>query len=143
MKIQGSIDKLVSWPANKQACQHISSLKLYSDSLVRDLHLSNIHFLFEQDSSGDEEDKDIDLECPFPTVIQTEIEETVVPPEQVRIVDLQDYAPSAEIDIENPDDIQQDWKKAYTETRCPTISGQSQLLANISVDCTPMDFMNK
>ena len=58
-----------------------------------------------QDSSGDE-DEDSDLESPFPTATQVEVEETVadLPPEQVRrVVDLQDYRLSAEIDIEKPD----------------------------------------
>ena len=58
-----------------------------------------------QDSSCDE-DKDVDLESPFPTVNQVEVEETVVdlPPDQVRkVVNLRDYGPSADIDIENPE----------------------------------------
>ena len=43
--------------------------------------MSDLHILLEQDSSGDEEDEDLDLESPFPTAIQTEVEETVVSPE--------------------------------------------------------------
>ena len=83
------------------------SLQLDLDSLTEDLDLSDLHILLEQDSSGDEED-DLDLESSFPTVIQTEVEETIVPIEQVRrIVDLRDYDPGAEIDVENPEDIQQ------------------------------------
>ena len=61
-----------------------------------------------QDSLGDE-DEDLDLESPLPTVIQVEVEENAVdlPPEQVRrVVDLWDYGPSAEIEIENPDGLQ-------------------------------------
>ena len=61
-----------------------------------------------QDSSGDE-DKDLDLESPFPNVTQVEVEETIVdlPPEQVRrVVDLRDYGSSAEIDTDNPNNLQ-------------------------------------
>ena len=62
-----------------------------------------------QDRSEDE-DEDLDLESHIPTVTQVEVGETVVdlPPLQVRrVVDLRVYGPSAKIDIENPDDLQQ------------------------------------
>ena len=55
-----------------------------------------------QDSSCDE-DKDVDLESPFPAANQVEVEETVVylPPEQVRrVLNLRDYDPSADVDID-------------------------------------------
>ena len=83
------------------------SVYIYHIELARDLDLSDLQYLLAQDSLGDE--KDLDLESPFPTVTQVEVEETVVdlPPEQVRrIVDLRDYDPNAVIDIENPDDLQ-------------------------------------
>ena len=56
-----------------------------------------------QDRSGDE-DEDLDLESPFTTATQVEVEATVaeLTPVQVRrVVDLPDGL-SAEIDIENP-----------------------------------------
>ena len=62
-----------------------------------------------QDSSCDE-DVELDLEGHFPMAVQVEVEETVVDltPEQVRMaLELRDYDPIAEADIENPDDLQQ------------------------------------
>ena len=61
------------------------------EPLARDLDPSDLQYLLEKDSSG-AEDKDLDLEGPFPIVTKSEVEETVVgpPSEQVkRIVDLQ------------------------------------------------------
>ena len=90
---------------------HIESgstdLDLDLESLARDI--SDLQYLLAQDSSRDD-DEDLDLESRFPTVTQIEVEAIVVdlPPEQVRtVVDLTDYGPGAEIDIENPDDLQQ------------------------------------
>ena len=80
-------------------------LDLDIESLARDVDFSDLQYLLTQDSSGDE-DENLDQEKPFPTVTQVEEEETVVdlPPGQVRsVVDLRDYGPNAEIDIENPD----------------------------------------
>ena len=82
-------------------------LNLDLESLAWDLDHSDLQCLLAQDSSGDEEEH-LDLESPFPTVSQVEVEETAVdlPPEQVRrIADLRDYGSSAEIDIENPEDL--------------------------------------
>ena len=45
--------------------------------LAKDLDLSYLQYLLAQTSSGDE-DKDLRVESPFPTVTQVEIEETVV-----------------------------------------------------------------
>ena len=72
-----------------------------------DLDLSGLRYLLARDSSGDE-DEDLDLYSHFPTVTQVEIDTYVdLPPVQVRrVVDLRDYGPSAEIDIENLDDLQ-------------------------------------
>ena len=84
-------------------------LELDLESLARDLDLFYLHYLLAQGNSGDE-DEDLDVESHFPTVTQVQVKATVVdlPPEQVcRVVDLRDYSPSAEIDIENPDDLQQ------------------------------------
>ena len=84
-------------------------LGLDLESLARDLDLSDLQYLLAQDSWGDE-GEDLDLESPFPTVTQSEVEETVVgvPPEQVRrVVAPRDYGPSAEIYIENSEDLQQ------------------------------------
>ena len=82
--------------------------KVDLEYLARDLD-SDIQYLLARDTSGDE-DENVDLESPFPIVTQVEVEETVVdlPPEQVRmVVDLRDFAPGAEIDIENANDLQQ------------------------------------
>ena len=88
LKVQSSKHDLVSWPDNTTQVY----LELDLESLTRDIDLFDLHILLEHDSSGDEEDEDLDLERPFPTVIQTEVEETFIPSEQVRrIVDLQDY----------------------------------------------------
>ena len=79
-----------------------------------------------QDSSGDEEDEDLDLESPFSIVIQAEVEETVAHSEQIkRIVDRREYAPRAEIFSENPDGIQQCWKMHEEKRDHPLFSGQS------------------
>ena len=48
------------------------------ESLARHLDLSDLQYLLAQDSLGVEDD-DLDLENPFPTVTQFEVEET---PEQ-------------------------------------------------------------
>ena len=80
-------------------------LDLDLESLARDLDLSDLRYHLAQDSSGDE-DKDLNLESPFPTATQVEVEETVVDltPEEVRrAVDLRDYRFCADIDIEKPD----------------------------------------
>ena len=84
-------------------------LVLDLESLARDLDLSNLQYLLAQYSAGDE-DEDLDLESHFPTITQVEVEEAAVdlPPVQVRrVVDLRDHGPSAKIDIENPDNLQQ------------------------------------
>ena len=78
-------------------------LDLDLEILARDLDLSDLRHHLAQDSSGDE-DEDLNLESPFPTISRIEVEETVVDltPEQVRrVVDLRDYRLSADIDIEN------------------------------------------
>ena len=52
----------------------------------------------------------MDLFRLFPTVTHIEVEAVVVdlPPEQVRrLVNIRVYGPSAEMDIENADDVQQ------------------------------------
>ena len=86
LKVQGSKYQLISLPDNnKKAWQYISILsgvRCRILNLVSNIDLCNLHILLVQDSSGDEEDEDLVLESSFPTVIQTEIEETVVPPEQ-------------------------------------------------------------
>ena len=62
-------------------------LDLDLESLAADLDLSDLWYLLAQDSSGEE------------TVVD-------LPAEQVRrVVDLWDYGPSAERDIQNPDDL--------------------------------------
>ena len=79
-------------------------LDLDLESLVIDLDLYDLRHHLAQGSSGDE-DEDLNLESPLPTVSRIEVEETVVdlPPEQVRrLVDLRDYRLSADIVIENP-----------------------------------------
>ena len=83
-------------------------LDLDLDFRAKDLGLPDLQDLLAQHSSADE-DKDLDLESPFTVVSQVEVEETVVdpPPEQVRVVDLGDYGPHAEIDIENTYRLQQ------------------------------------
>ena len=47
--------------------------------------------------------KKLDLESHFNTVTQVEVEETVID----LPLDLWNYGPSSEIDIENPDNLQQ------------------------------------
>ena len=77
-----------------------------------------------QDSSG-VEDEDLDLESHFSTVAQVEVEETVIdlPPKQVRrVVDLRDYGPSAELDIENPEDLQLHHLMCKINIYCSSIS---------------------
>ena len=76
LKVQGSKHDLVSWQQNNKNGN--------TSQVYLELDLSDLHILLEQDSSSDEEDDDLDLDSPFPTVIQTEVKETVVPPEQVR-----------------------------------------------------------
>ena len=97
-------------------------LDLDLESLVIDLDLYDLRHHLAQGSSGDE-DEDLNLESPLPTISRIEVEETVVDltpvqvrtqveveetvvdltPEQVRrVVDLRDYRLSADIDIENP-----------------------------------------
>ena len=69
------------------------------ESLARDY----LEFLLARDSSGDEYE-DLELETPFPTATQVEVEETVVDqsPEQVRgvVLDVRDHGPSSETDID-------------------------------------------
>ena len=71
------------------------------ESLGRDLDLYDLQYPLTQGSLGDKEG-DLDLARPFPAVEDLTLE-------QVRgVVDLRDYGPSAEIDIENPNDLQQE-----------------------------------
>ena len=79
------------------------ALDLDLESLGRD----DLQYPLTQGCLGDKEG-DLDLERPFAAV---KVEETVedLTLEQVRrVVDLRDYGPSAEIDIENPNDLQQE-----------------------------------
>ena len=102
-RVQNTNSSASQTTTNKQCNTSQVYLELDLESLARDLDFSDFHILVEQDNSGGEEDEDLDLVSPFPTVIQTEAKET---PVQVRSVDLPDFTPSAEIDVENPDDIQ-------------------------------------
>ena len=73
-------------------------LDLDQESLARDLDPSDLQYPLAQGTFGGV-DKYLDLESPFPTATQVEVEEIVVdlPPEQVRrVADPRDYAPSAE-----------------------------------------------
>ena len=53
------------------------NLDLDLESYARDLHLSHLQYLLAQDRLGDE-DEDLGLENPFPTVTQVEVAETPV-----------------------------------------------------------------
>ena len=89
-------------------------LDLDLESFARDLDLSDLQCLLAEDSSGDE-DEYFDLENFF---YRNQVEEERELLNKLkRVVDLRDYDLSADIDIENPDDLQKVLIRKHT-TMC-------------------------